>query len=276
MSNMQPLTKELVRRPDLWQLSMRLADDAVDVVLYSPVENNSLLYRQIPLEAEGELKLKALEEAVYDNPLLLSEFGRISIVVDTARVLPIPAGDETFEDKETLFEAAFPGFDGVIYENETGSRNASLLFGVDNDLSAFIERTFFGARIYHHLTPLCRYFVAMARRANGARVYANLRDTAVDLVAVDHGKVLMLNTMEFKTDVDAIYYILACYHVAGLNMVETELLVAGVSDVRDRVVPVLRNYIGSVMPVIFPSTMFKAGKDAMKAPFDLIVLPLCE
>lgn len=276
MSGTTLLTKDLVRRPDLWQLSLRLSERSLDVLLYSPVENNSLIYRAIDLEPEDGSILKSLENVVYDNPLLLSDFGKISIVVETQCVLPVPAEVTALEEREMLMDAAFPGFDGCMYDNTTGSRNATLLFGIDNDLAAFIGRTFFGARIYHHLSPLSKYFVASARRANGCRVYANLREKSVDVIAVDHGDILIVNTLTFNMSVDAIYYILACYHIAGLSMVETELFVSGTAAVRDEIVPVLRNYIGSVMPVIFPSTMFRAGKDAMKAPFDLIVLPLCE
>jgi hypothetical protein len=45
---------------------------------------------------------------------------------------------------------------------------------------------------------------------------------------------------------------------------------------REAIMPELRRYINYVMPVIFPSAMFRAGREAMNAPFELIVLPLCE
>lgn len=274
MSIDTPLTKELVQRPEMWQLSMRLSPTALDVLLYSPAENNSLIYRQFQLDPTCENSLAELEDAVYANPLLLEGFGRISMVVDTSTVLPVPAEIDNPDDRETLMETVFPDFTGRIFTNPTGAPDATLLFGVDEDVAGFIERTFFDVRIYHHLSPLSCYFMTSGRRANNCRVYANLRDKAVDLIAIDHGKLLMINTMSFETAADAVYYILACYHAASLDMMTTELLVSGSTTMRDEVVPVLRNYIASVMPVIFPSAMFKAGRDALKAPFDLIVLPL--
>ncbi len=276
MNIQRPLTNDLVRRPDLWQLLLRVSSDTLDVLLYSPVENNTLIYRPIEFGHDERGAMAAMQEAVYDNPVLLNDFGKTTVIVETRAALPIPAGIESVDSRELLFETAFPGFDGELIDNELGAVNASVIFGVDRDLAAFVERTFFGARVMHHLVPLCRYFIASARRANGPRVYANLRQGSVDIIAVDHGRLLIVNTFDFKTPLDAVYYILACYHVAGLDMVETELHISGNQTVRDEIVPTLRDYIGSVMPVIFPSTMFKAGKDAMKAPFDLIVLPLCE
>ena len=55
-----------------------------------------------------------------------------------------------------------------------------------------------------------------------------------------------------------------------------ELFITGSTTTRETITPILRKHLSFVMPVIFPSEMFKAGKEAMKAPFDLIVIPLCE
>ena len=55
-----------------------------------------------------------------------------------------------------------------------------------------------------------------------------------------------------------------------------EMLIAGNNSAREAITTTLREYLAYVMPVIFPSEMFKAGKDALNAPFDLIVLPICE
>ena len=272
----QPLTKELVPRPELWQLALRLSQRQMDVLLYSPMESNSLIYRSVELDAEVPTRLKAIEAAVYDNPLLLSDFRRVSVIVENREFMVIPPEVESDEERLTLMETAYPGFGGKLYCNELGATNASMILGLDGDVAGFLERTFFNVKIYSHLTPLCRYFVSAGKRANVCRVYANLRAGAVDIVIVDHGEVKLLNTMACREWMDSVYYILASYKTLNLNAMKTELLICGSAEVREDVMPMLRNYVGSVMPVVFPSEMFKAGRDAMKAPFDLIVLPLCE
>ena len=270
------LTKDLVPRPDLWQLLLRLSSRAVDVLLYSPIENNSLIYRSIPLDVDASTPLKAIEEAIYNNPLLLCEFNRISVIVETKTFMAVPPEVTAEEDRSALLKAAFADFEGKVYANSLGSTNAMMVFGLDADVAGFLERTFFNVGIYNYLSPLCKYFVASGKRANTRRVYANLRADAVDLIAVDHAEVLMVNTMAYRDPMDAVYYVLASFHSLGLDPMDTELLVVRAAAASDEIVSILRNHISSVMPVIFPSVMFKAGKDAMKAPFDLIVLPLCE
>ena len=54
------------------------------------------------------------------------------------------------------------------------------------------------------------------------------------------------------------------------------LIVSGDADIRDRLLPLLRKYVSYVMPMIFPSDIFKLGRDALNAPFELIAIPLLD
>ena len=87
---------------------------------------------------------------------------------------------------------------------------------------------------------------------------------------------MLANTFSFSDPMDAVYYILACRNRIGLDPHNDELLLSGDASVREKILPMLRTYLARVMPMIFPPQMFKSGKDAMIAPFDLIVTPICE
>ncbi len=43
---------------------------------------------------------------------------------------------------------------------------------------------------------------------------------------------------------------------------------------RKAVTPLLRRYVASVLPAIFPSALYRAGREAMNAPFNIVILPL--
>lgn len=270
------LDKDLIADPCRWRLAMQFGPGAIDVVAYSPMEDNSLLHRRILLDTAASSPLKALEGAVYDNPLLLSDFGHIHCLVDSPEVMVAPreAAGLDADRLVTLMAAAVPGFDGVAMANDLPAANAAIVMGLNRDTWGFLTRTFFNADIQHHLTPLCRYFLNVSRRANSPRVYANLRTHSLDVVAVDRDRLLMANTFRFDATDDAAYYILASRRQLGLD--SAEMFLTGDASVRELVAPVLRRFISAVMPVIFPSAMFRAGKDALGAPFELIVLPLCE
>ena len=60
----------------------------------------------------------------------------------------------------------------------------------------------------------------------------------------------------------------------SLDPLTDSILLSGDRDLREQLNQMLRAYHARVMPVIFPPEMFKAGREAMSAPFDLIVAPL--
>lgn len=268
--------KDLVKDPRVWRMTMRVGRGALHVILYSTVEDNSLIYREISLDPNASTPLKALEEAVYDNPLLLSDFDKVYCIVETSVGYPIPSPIDNNEVIEKMIQTTDPEFDGEIIVNDINCRNARIAMGVEKDMAAFLHRTFFNISIYHHLTPLCRYFLGKHNRGNSRRMYANLRQGALDLLAFDNGRMLLANTFKFSHINDTVYYILATQQSLGIDPANNEIMLAGDTVLREELTPVLRKYIGYVLPVIFPSSMFRAGKDSMRAPFDLIVLPLCE
>ncbi len=268
--------KDLIKDPRVWRMAMRVGPGALHVILYSTVEDNSLIYREISLDPNAPTPLKALEEAVYDNPLLLSDFDKVYCIVETSVGYPIPSPIDNNDVIEEMIQTTDPEFDGEIIVNDINCRNARIVMGVEKDMAAFLHRTFFNISIYHHLTPLCRYFLGKHNRGNSRRMYANLRQGALDLLAFDNGRMLLANTFKFSHINDAVYYILATQQTLDIDPSNNEIMLAGDTALREELTPVLRKYIGYVLPVIFPSSMFRAGKDSMRAPFDLIVLPLCE
>ena len=71
MEQRQRLDRELIGEPRLWRLAMRIGEKSLHVILLSTIEDNSLIYSEIPIDSANTDRLKALEEAVYENPLLL-------------------------------------------------------------------------------------------------------------------------------------------------------------------------------------------------------------
>lgn len=273
----QQLSKSMVANPRVWRLAMRLDRDALQVMLYSPIEDNSMIYRSIPLAQSAQSPLRALEDAVYDNPLLLSDFERVYLLAASQPWLLVPteaAADA--DDCEALMAAAYPDhrLDPVL-SCDTGTPDATLLLGMEPDLAGFINRTFLAVRISHPIAALSRYFAASISRGNTIKTMVNLHSDRLDIISIDRGKLLLANTFRYQSTDDALYYTLACRQ--SLQLADSdEIFLSGDAKAREALMPRLRQYVPSVMPMIFPSQMFSAGRQAMNVPFDLIVMPLCE
>lgn len=75
---------------------------------------------------------------------------------------------------------------------------------------------------------------------------------------------------------DALYYLMAALHTCDLSPADVEIMLCGDNALRQKLTPMLRKFVGYVMPVVIPSAIFRAGKDALEAPFPLMLIPLCE
>lgn len=275
MAPLQPLTKDLVATTKMVQLQLRLSPSALDVVLYNPLEDNSLIHRHIPLTSDPAGYLAALEAAIYDNPLLLSEFARVNILIESTRFLLIPAQSADSDTARRLLLMAHPDAAADdIFVNDIDAYAAAFVTAFDSKAISFLRRTFNNAPIINALVPAIRFFRSKTPEGNAVKALINLRHDSLDIIALSHTSLLLANRFSYADPNDALYYILAC--AAQINPQPEQLLLCGDRDARDAVTPLLRRFHPYVMPMIFPSEIYRAGADALNAPFDLVIMPLCE
>ncbi|MDE5750579.1 MAG: DUF3822 family protein [Duncaniella sp.] len=275
----QRLEKELVSDPSICNLLMRVGSDTLDVALYSVTGDNSLLYRSYPLADPSRSRVAVIEDTLYDNPLLLSDFRRTYCIVETplSLTVPIEGAEPDGEEMRALFRATWPDTEGEVAVSRNATANSAFVYDLPRDLTGFMRRTYpSGLTIESHLTALTRYFATRPGGGNSTRAVANLRPGSLDMIVLSGPRLRMANTFACPHITDALYYILAARKQLGLDAQTDAMLLAGNQGMREQLTPMLRKYIARVMPVIFPPQMFRAGKEALDAPFDMIVSPLCE
>lgn len=275
-----PLNKDIIADTSICKLYARVTNSAADVMIYNPREDNSLVSKHIALEnSDTETYLRSLENAVYDNPLLLSDFEKISILIETEKFLLVPDCVTDPDLQEKLFAEAHPEYnedESELLTDAIPALHATMLFAVERKTVGFLRRAFVNPAFFHHQTPLLRYFADRRRHGNNAKMFVHLREKNMDVIVYGNEGLRMANTFNFNVIDDAVYYILAVRENLGMDQFADELLISGDAALRRKIMPELRRFISSVMPVIFPGVMFKAGKNALSVPFDLIVMPLCE
>lgn len=259
-------------------MAVRVAPEGIDMVLHSLTEDNSVITRHIPVPAGITDPMKGVEEAVYDAPLLLADFNRTDCVVDAHRYILLPSEGVTPEVVEALTRALYPddadNLEAIV--NPLSPLDCTLVAWIPLHLAHFLRRTFNNPPIIHHLTPFCRYFAAKSKLGNSGKMYANFRQGYVDLIAFGHNGLLAANSYRVRENTDSLYYIMALRKEFGFDGENDQLLICGEPEMREAMIPLLREYVPYVMPVIFPSTAIRGGEEATRAPFNLIVLPLCE
>lgn len=261
---------------------MQLEPQQMRATVWSTVEDSSLRHFSLPLDPTlaGH---KSLEEAVYAAPILLSDFARVDVLVRDHRYMAVPSGlpEETLKDMIDYSCLAPDDKDYDLHTDRIDTLDTDIAWPLESSLGGFLARTFRNPHVQCHVSPLLRHFSRRSALGNGGKVYAHLSqcgDTRqADIIILGgNGRLSLAASYDLRGDDDALYYILAGMQQAGLDPRADEVLVCGSGTMREALLARLRRYVAYAMPAIFPSAAFRAGKDALNAPFPLVILPLCE
>lgn len=272
---MAPLTPDLIVEPQYCRLDLRLSDEALDVMLYNPLEEGSLILRSFPLPDDETKRLRAIETAVYDNPLLLSDFKSVTAIIATGASTIVPT---QLLDKLTPLEALsainpeIPASATTLVDSlpEFG---ASIITALPCQVDNFLRRTFHGITIQSAFYPFTFYCRNNLSKGNTIKAFVNIRPHSLDIAVMSQTSLKLINRFAYTDAQNAVYYILAAT-TESVDGDVNEIYIAGDHQARDAVMQPLRRFRPYVMPMIFPSEMFRAGAGAISAPFDLVIMPL--
>lgn len=272
------LDKELISQPELWRLVLMVGPARLHVALYPPVAREEILWREFQFDTAAPSPLKALEDIIYDNPLLLCDFRCVDCILDTPGCLFVPAGTPS-TDYELLLSAARPDAASAELLPQPAGPDAVMLQPLDADITAFLKRTFYNITFRSRLPLLVNYFSAPQRELTERRAIALIDGTRLTLLAFDGRRMLAANDFTFATAPDAAYYVMASLQRLGFDAADPgfTLAIHGQSmTADDSLASILRPYIANLRAVPFPSLRYRASKSTLQAPFSLLIAPLCE
>ena len=264
-----------IEHPGQYILSIRLEKAGIYFSIYNPSVNNSFQACSEKFPA-GEDYLHSLENFVYEYPELLQPYKKVYILLQSNKFTFVPRDFEPSGETDIYYRYCFPGTSDRILENRLEQNGIYNLFGIDDDIYAFLLRTFDLPVILHHLSPLCEYFYTKSRMGNNEKMYVNIENKYLDIICFGKKGLLLANTFEYEHTNDAAYYILNVWKQLNFDQQKDEVHLTGKNEQKKIIVPIIQEYISCVMPSIFPAQLFKMGKDTLNAPFGLIITPLCE
>lgn len=268
---MQALTKDLVAVPEHWRLSLRLTADALDVFAHPFIGEEEPLAAVIPFEPGVARQADALQEAIYANPLLLQPFGRVDFVVASEDVLIVP------NEADSQLIAGLFGLDEDCQVLESAVDNRSkAMFMLPKAVANFITRTFERTAPRHELSVLAEYFGTKGRQNNASRMFVDLGERSANILAYGPYGLIAAKHIDKATNDDVAYWTLAIFKEAGLDAETNEIMISGDSQRRHALMPQLNRFVSYVMPAIFPAAAYHGSAAAMRAPFSLSVISLCE
>lgn len=271
----EKLSKDLIPDPRDWRLAMEISDKELEVLAYNPAQLDKLIHHRIPLAATSSSPIASLGDAVYDNTLLLGDFASTDVLINTPRFIITPTELATGKLADNIISAIWPSEDLTLISHPVVGTTDILLAGVDTKLMSFVRRTFPSCEIKHRLTPLLSYLIANDHEVGVATMYVNVHDGCIDVVCFSEKGLAAVNTYATPTQEDALYYVLAVAKGCNLNINKDEIVICGDAGEASSLQSFIRKYSKSVLIMDAPYEVAAMGSEALKAPLELTLLPLC-
>lgn len=270
------LDKEMISQPELWRLALLVGKSRVDVALYPPLAREQLIWKSFPLDSYEPDGISGLEDVIYDNPLLINDFKSVSCILDYPSIA-VPAGLDNDLNKDLyLDQVACNNTAPRVNIYDCGTQNASIAMGSHGKAADFLLRTYYNARFFCRKAEIIKYFLGQNPVKEQPGVMVAINSNTLTMIAVEGKRLLMANDFSFHKDVDAVYYILASMICLGLDTETTTVMVAAMGRDSSELMQLLSRYIARVTPMPFPAMRYRASKDSLSAPLDLLIRPLCE
>ncbi|MGN0213456.1 MAG: DUF3822 family protein [Muribaculaceae bacterium] len=279
MSNTTPAsTGDIdIQHPELWTMHLWLDAESISYAIFTRAQNDSLVWGTIALDMSFGNYLKSLENCIYDNPLLLKPYGSVKVVCESNRFVLMPETVAADADlANDVFAHSFPDAEGDVAMCPLPRCGAAMAFELPKGVKGFLQRTFFNSPLCHSLMPMCEYYASKQEQTSLSRMFLHITDGTMRMCVFGKGKLLMANVFHYRSISDATFYVLNAWQSYGLDAQADEVQLAGDKQCRDQLTPMLRKYINYVLPTIFPASALRIGHDAVKAPYQLILLALCE
>lgn len=256
-------------------LSIRLTPNGFSFSIQNFLADNSFFFENIPFPT-GTPLLSSLEEAILKHDYLLLPFKKINIIIASERFTLIP--DELYNEstKEKFYEFNLGDRKERLLTDKLPHSGVVNVYGIHEEVHAFMMRTFSNPVFHHHLSILTEYFSLRSKMGNSAKMICQVREGMLDICCFRKGHLQLLNTFSFKHINDASYFILTCWEHLGMDQKTDTLQLTGEVNLTQPLTALLSPYLAEIIPVVFPAQIFSLGQETMLASFDLIALQLCE
>lgn len=269
------LDKDLVDNPREWRMSIRISDNAIDIVAHNPRQPGSLIYHRLPLPDASSSLVAVLGDVVYDNALLLSEFGTTDVLIDTPRFIIAPTEMCVDGLDEAMISELWPRENLSVISHPIVGTDETLLAGADTTIISFVRRTFPTATVTHRLCPLLSYLITKDHEMGAPGMYVNVRDNRIDVVYFSERGLRAVNTYDTPTPEDMLYYIMAVAKGCNMDINNDEMVICGDAAEAERLQASIRKYLPTALMMDTPYEVDALGAEALAAPLELTLMPIC-
>ena len=272
------MTKDLdFNKSEQYTLSIRLSTDGFSFSIYNPIIENDFYCRNFPVNTQRSMAAN-VKSFLAATDELGHKFKQTNILVHSNRYTIIPL--DFFEDEsmeQVFYHNVRDKRNEIVLCNVLSNSNSVVIFSLDRLTHVFLSEHFADARFFYSISPQVEYLTLKSRHGNCKKIYTNINNGYIDVIAMDNGRLLLANTYQTVSPNDINYLLLNIWQKAGFNQEKDELHITGIAETKNIIVPELKKYISHVYS-INPQAEFNNSRISKieNIPFDVQSLILCE
>jgi hypothetical protein len=218
----------------------------------------------IPGLKKSESWKQELENVTAHSRLLRNyEFSKVTAGITSQEYTLVPDALFRKGDETMYFRKNFPSRpDSNIHAEFIPSFHLYTVFSVERELEIELNHLFQDPRLWHSSQAILSGLALQTKTDTGKQILLNVHGNCMDIVVTENKKLILMNTFQWQTHEDIIYYTLFICEQLELSPEKIPLTVTGEIDADSPLYTLLYKYLRSVIFPEKPSSLLNIFNDS--------------
>ena len=231
-------------------LSIRLSLDGFSFCITSEDKNKHLALESYLIQEAGDYTIlsEILDQLIDHLEILKKRFNKVFVMFEGTKstLIPSPLFDEDSLEHYLKFNHKVDS-DELILFDRLSNLQAYNVFALPQKIKDLISSRFINYKIIHYNSSLIEELLVRHKNQNLTnRVFANVRQSYLDIVVPEGDKIIFHNSFRYKTIEDFAYFLIFVLEQLKLNPESVELVLTGEIDKSSKYYEILYKYIRNI------------------------------
>jgi hypothetical protein len=240
-----------------YNLSIRLNPDGLSFAVYSIAHKRYIAIESISFPDKFASSAGALAAAIYldniakaidEKSWLISDFRNKVIIYNTRIYTLIPEPLYNSDEKDSYLSFVHKtGQDDIVIASKLEAADSRIIFGINKNIFNELNSWFNSVKLMHHAGALLESVLPVFKHSEPENpVIININKKHLDIIALRDNKLSFINTFEWHSGTDIVYFTLFVLDQLSLNPGKVHVFLCGDIDEDDENHQLIVRYIRNV------------------------------
>ena len=259
-----------VNSSEKYTVSIRLWPGGLSFAGHIPEEKDSFFYTETTIDL-AKPYIAAIKELFFVHPFLTYSYRHTYVIYANRQYTLVP--EDVFVEKEQkeLMAFVFSSPDEKTLHERLEESGCEMLYSIPSDVHDFFSRSLLRPTFTHAIVPLLIQWRKQSVINYPKQLYVALHEDTMDAVCFDRDTMLFINSFQFDSANDILYYLLYIWKQIGLDQQKDQLILFANSRVYETLKETLQTY---VLQVEYMQPQL--SERGLEVPADITALFQCE